>query len=63
MIEQAFFEDEWEVHCDKCSYYEAFEASGFPDFIEKMKDSGWKSRKNSLDQWNHICPECQKKET
>ena len=61
-IEQ--FEDrlEYRVNCDKCSFYQDFEAFNFNDLRTQMIKSGWISRKNEKDEREHICFECKESE-
>jgi len=61
-IEQAFFEDTWEVYCDRCSYYEEFQdVYDFSNLIEQMEKKHWKNVKTDTG-WEHICETCQDKE-
>lgn len=60
-IERAFFEDTWEIHCDRCSYYEEIKAADFEDMIAEVKKRGWKSLQKD-GRWEHLCPTCQDKE-
>jgi len=61
-IEQ--FEDrvEYRVNCDKCSFYQDFEAFNFNDLRTQMIKSGWVVKRNELDIWEDICFECKESE-
>lgn len=56
-IEQ--FEDriEYRILCDKCSFYQDFEAFDFNDLLQSMRFSGWLIKYEN-DEWQHICFEC-----
>jgi len=48
----------YEVHCDKCPFYEAFEyMDSFHELLEAMKAKGWKSVKTDSG-WDNLCPAC-----
>lgn len=44
-----------QVTCDNCG--EGFEADSWEDAQDKMKQSGWKTKRVD-DEWVHYCEEC-----
>jgi len=50
------------VECDGagCTDYLLVDSEFFGDVLQKIKDNGWKSKKQD-GEWYHFCPECQQK--
>ncbi len=48
-------------YCDGCPMYLDTEETEFGLANEVRKAMGWLSFKDKDDDWNHYCPECQKK--
>ena len=64
LIWQFWDEDliEYRVSCDKCSFYQDFEAFNFNDLRTQMIKSSWVVKRNELDIWEDICFECKESE-
>lgn len=48
-----------EMWCDECSYCDLYDNDGdFYVLIELAKQDGWRSVKNSDQDWVNLCPDC-----
>lgn len=48
----------YEIVCDQCETEHLFDhVDGWQDFMQQMRDEGWRSRKVGED-WRHYCPDC-----
>lgn len=45
------------AECNECSAEFAGGAFEWSEFIQDLKDNGWKFRKED-DEWEHFCPDC-----
>lgn len=58
----------WLVECDNCETTEEFDRPSkdfdqeyFFEMVQQLKEDGWQIFKDSLGYWNHLCPECNEK--
>lgn len=50
-------DDELVAECDDCGLSEYGGTLEFKEFVQQLKDTGWKIRKED-GQWLHRCPDC-----
>ncbi len=44
------------AECDECGETREAETDDFHDFVEELKDAGWRIRKED-GEWKHRCPD------
>lgn len=49
---------EYVCTCDECGDKNYGGTLEFHDFVQQLKEDGWRIRKDE-DEWQHFCPECE----
>lgn len=50
----------FEVICNQCDYVEIFNGYDFSELIARIKQLGWRIYMSSSEDWEHLCPDCER---
>ena len=60
MIDPEDLEQLADLECDECGHELYGGTFEFREFVDTIKQDGWKIRKDESGEWTHTCPECQR---
>lgn len=53
----------FDIECDECGQTQNYDRTYFKDFIVDIRADGWKSIKDEVGDWTHLCPTYAAKES